>query len=193
MYLLPFCCSDFHILVFFPLLKEDHLTFYIHNTGQVAVNSFFSFSFFFSWKLFILLFFFFLIYLILNVLSNRRGSYVSTYEKSVTALANVTQLIGASFSTPKGCRFNSLSGHMPRLWVQSPVGVSMGGNQLISLSLSLSLTHTHTHTHTPSSLSKINKHTKRKRKTGNSHKSEHQESDKNQYTVSEQQINVTIL
>lgn len=36
-------------------------------------------------------------------------------------------LAGASSCTPKGGVFNSRSGHVPRLWVQSPVGVHMEG------------------------------------------------------------------
>ena len=43
---------------------------------------------------------------------------------------------------PKGQRFNSWSGHIPGLWVRSPVGVHMKGNQSMYLSpinVSLSL------------------------------------------------------
>ena len=55
-----------------------------------------------------------------------------------------TRLDGASSSTPKGCRFNSWWGYIPRLWVQSLEGVCTGGNwwmffTLMSLSLSLLL------------------------------------------------------
>ena len=52
----------------------------------------------------------------------------------VIALARIIQLVGASFHTPKGWGFDSWSGHMPRLWVPSAVGVSMGGNRLMFLS-----------------------------------------------------------
>ena len=61
----------------------------------------------------------------------------------------VAQLVGTTSHTPKGCRLDSLSGHIPRSWVRSPVGMHMGGNRSIfllsyqcfflSLSLSLSL------------------------------------------------------
>ena len=45
-------------------------------------------------------------------------------------------------STPKGCRFDSQSGHIPRLQVQSPVGVHTGGNLLMFLShIDVSLSH----------------------------------------------------
>ena len=54
--------------------------------------------------------------------------------------------VRARSHTPKGCRFNSWSGHIPRLKVRSPDTVSMGGNQMmllshitVSFSLSLSL------------------------------------------------------
>lgn len=45
---------------------------------------------------------------------------------------------------PEGGMFNPWGGHMPRLRVQSPVGVCVGGSRLmffshVSLSLSLSL------------------------------------------------------
>ena len=50
------------------------------------------------------------------------------------ALTSVAQLVGALFGKPKICRFNSQSGHMARLQVQSPVGTHMRGNQLMFLS-----------------------------------------------------------
>lgn len=37
----------------------------------------------------------------------------------------------ASSHAPKGCRFDSSSEHMSRLWVQSPVQMHMGSNQLM--------------------------------------------------------------
>ena len=40
----------------------------------------------------------------------------------------------ASSCKAKGCRFDSWSGHMPGLWVQSPVGVHMTANWLMPLS-----------------------------------------------------------
>ena len=58
-------------------------------------------------------------------------------KKHRLTLASVSQLVGASSLTPKGCRFDSQSGHIPRFWVQSLVGVQMC-NQSLSLSLSLS-------------------------------------------------------
>ena len=54
------------------------------------------------------------------------------------ALTGVAQLVGAFSHTPKGCGFDSQSGHITRLWVQSLVGTRMESNQLIyffSLSL----------------------------------------------------------
>ena len=64
------------------------------------------------------------------------------YKKKTTALNNVAQLDGALTCKSKGRGFDSLSGHMPRLQVWSPVGVHTGGNQWIFLTwmfLSLSL------------------------------------------------------
>ena len=46
------------------------------------------------------------------------------------------QWVGGSSCTPDDCRFNSQSGHMPRLQVRSLVGVSTGSNQWMFLSLS---------------------------------------------------------
>ena len=43
----------------------------------------------------------------------------------------VAQLVGALSHTPKGCRFDPWSGHIPKLWLWSSVGV-----QLIDVSLS---------------------------------------------------------
>ena len=53
-------------------------------------------------------------------------------------------LIAASSCTPKGCRFNSWSGHMPGLQFQSPVG--MYRRQPIDVALSLSLSKQSKHT-----------------------------------------------
>ena len=57
------------------------------------------------------------------------------------ALASVAQMVGALSRRPKGHRFDSWSGHIPRLQVCSPVKVHTKSNQkmfltLISLSLS---------------------------------------------------------
>ena len=58
----------------------------------------------------------------------------------------------ASCCEAKGCQFDSWSGHMPRLWVWSPVGACMRGNWSMALShisaslplfLPLSLIHIH--------------------------------------------------
>ena len=49
----------------------------------------------------------------------------------------LAQLVGVLSHTPKGWgadRFDSRSGHIPRLWVQLPVGAYMGGNQSMFLS-----------------------------------------------------------
>ena len=48
----------------------------------------------------------------------------------------VAQLVGESSYTPEGWRFDSWSGHIPGLWIQSPTGACMGGNWLMFLSLS---------------------------------------------------------
>ena len=66
----------------------------------------------------------------------------------------VAHLVRASPCMPAGCRFEPWSGHIPRLWVRTPVGACKGGNQSMFLShiyvsLFLSL---------PSSFSKIYKH-----------------------------------
>ena len=49
-------------------------------------------------------------------------------KKLVGTRAGVAQLAGASSCKPKGRGFNSWSGHMPRLWVLTPVGVHARGN-----------------------------------------------------------------
>ena len=48
--------------------------------------------------------------------------------------ACVAQLVGALSHKQKGYRFESWSGHMPGLWVWSPVGVRMRSNWSIFLS-----------------------------------------------------------
>ena len=63
------------------------------------------------------------------------------------ALAGAAQLVAASSRAPKGRGLDPWSGHVPRLQVQSPVGVRHG-RQPIDVSLPLFL---------PSSLFKINK------------------------------------
>ena len=62
----------------------------------------------------------------------------------------VAQLVGASSRTPKGCGFDSQSGHIPRLQVQSPVTVSTAGCR------SMFLSHIHVSLSLPSSFSKMN-------------------------------------
>ena len=54
--------------------------------------------------------------------------------KMIQALAGVAQLVGTFSHKSKGCRFDSWSGHMPRLQVWSPVGVSTRGNWSMFLS-----------------------------------------------------------
>lgn len=46
----------------------------------------------------------------------------------IIALAGVAQLARESLCAPKGCEFNSGSGHIYRLQVRSLLGVCMGGN-----------------------------------------------------------------
>ena len=55
-------------------------------------------------------------------------------EEFIPSLGWVAQLVGASSGTPKGRGFDSRSRHIPKLPVQSPVGVHTGGNQLVSFS-----------------------------------------------------------
>ena len=50
-------------------------------------------------------------------------------------MAGVAQWAAASFCAPKGCGFDSWSGHRPGLWVQSPVGTLTEGNQSMFPSL----------------------------------------------------------
>ena len=53
-----------------------------------------------------------------------------------------TQLIGASSPTPKGCRFDSWSGNIPRLWVQFLVGVRRRGKwSMLPSHIKVSLSH----------------------------------------------------
>ena len=69
----------------------------------------------------------------------------TAFKMSTYALASVAQLVAVLPSKWKGYRYNSQSGHMPRLWVQSLVRACTKGNQemflshIVSLSLSLSL------------------------------------------------------
>ena len=48
--------------------------------------------------------------------------FIKTIENSP---GQVADLLGESFHTPKCCGFHSWSGHIPRLWIQSLVGVRM--------------------------------------------------------------------
>ena len=66
---------------------------------------------------------------------------------ALISLASVAQLVGVpSPNTPEGCRFNPQSGHIPRLWVQSPAGARSGGNQSMFLScITVSLSPPHPH------------------------------------------------
>ena len=59
----------------------------------------------------------------------------------MVALASVVLLVRVSSHVPRGHRFDSLSGDMPGLQVQSPEGVhvGVGGNPSMFLSFSLSL------------------------------------------------------
>ena len=47
-------------------------------------------------------------------------------------------VVGVLSHRPKGCRFNFRSGHIPRLWVCSPVGVGKK-RQPVDVSLSFHL------------------------------------------------------
>ena len=61
----------------------------------------------------------------LNLLFQKSATMtrVKHEEWVVEALAGVACLVGASSHALKGRGFHSPSGHMPRLWIQSPVGV----------------------------------------------------------------------
>ena len=68
------------------------------------------------------------------------GHFLDRHHLIIT-LTNVAQLVGASSCKPRGHGFDSWSGHMPRLWVQSLVGACKRDNQsvfLMSMFLSLS-------------------------------------------------------
>ena len=53
-----------------------------------------------------------------------KGEEINIPSKIMTvALASVGQLVGVPSCEPKACRFNSQSGHMPGLWIWSPVRV----------------------------------------------------------------------
>ena len=51
--------------------------------------------------------------------------------KSHMSPVRVVQLVGASSGTPNGCQFDSQSGHIPKLWVQSLAWEHAGGNQSV--------------------------------------------------------------
>ena len=60
--------------------------------------------------------------------------FSSSWKMTISALASVAQVVGASFSKTKGHGFCSMSGHMPRLRFWSLVGARTRGNQLMFLS-----------------------------------------------------------
>ena len=64
-------------------------------------------------------------------------AWVKKKEKHKTcdsrALAGWLSRLECQPLTPKGCAFIFQSGHVPGLWVQSAVGVCMGGSQFLSL------------------------------------------------------------
>ena len=74
----------------------------------------------------------------MGVMSGRRHQGCECRERSgqKTALAGVAQWAGASAHKQKGRRFDSWTGHMPRLQVWFPVGVHTRGNRLLFLSFS---------------------------------------------------------
>ena len=59
---------------------------------------------------------------------------VRKYKRLKDSPGQVAELVGASSHASKGCRFDSWSGHIPRLWVQSPVGAHRAQPVDISLS-----------------------------------------------------------
>ena len=72
-------------------------------------------------------------------------------KKTYVSPGMVAKLVGMSSHKPKGCRFNSWSGHMPRLWVWSLVGAHTElinwyfSLPLMSLSLFLSVSQINKH------------------------------------------------
>ena len=77
------------------------------------------------------------------------------------ALASVAQLVGALSYTPKGWGFGFWSGHIPRLWVQSPLRSEWEAtNQCFSLTLVFLTLYP--------SISKISKHIKINNKVSHS-------------------------
>ena len=90
--------------------------------------------------------------------SLRAGARILSGKMDSSALAGVAQLAGASSRRPKGCGFDFLSGHIPRLWVRSPVGVRTGGCTQLGCNLSMFLPMAFLPLPLPSSLSlkKIN-------------------------------------
>lgn len=55
------------------------------------------------------------------------GTKAMVQSRALT-MASEAQLVGESYRASKGCRFDSWSGHVPRLWVRSLVGAHMGHN-----------------------------------------------------------------
>ena len=62
------------------------------------------------------------------------GSPKIPVKMSTGALAGAAQSVGASSHKPKGCGFDSWSGHMPGLQVPSPIQGSYESNQSMFLS-----------------------------------------------------------
>ena len=58
--------------------------------------------------------------------------YYETIKKQWDVLADVALLVGASSHKPEHRGFNSWSGHMPELWVLSPVRAHVRGNVSLS-------------------------------------------------------------
>ena len=63
-----------------------------------------------------------------QLLLNVRFIFISL-KISMLGPGRVGQWVGALSHTPKGCGFDSWSGHILRLQVRSAVGVQMGGNR----------------------------------------------------------------
>ena len=55
-------------------------------------------------------------------------------ESKASGPGQVGQSVGALPPMPEGCGFDSWSGHMPRLWVQSSIGACTAGNPSMFLS-----------------------------------------------------------
>ena len=82
------------------------------------------------------------LYNLINQCFPNKFNRTKRYLKKKIVPGWVAQLARVLSHTPKGCWLNLQSGHIPRLWVQPPVGVCTIGNQSVFLShIAVSLSH----------------------------------------------------